>query len=390
MSALRLVGRLIAVCIIFTFVIVSPALILAYDAQQAAVDGDFLDELFDNTEIFEEAIPEMAEELARETPRDYDSRDMPIAQLDADDWERIIYAIAPPQDMQEWAQEGLEGFREWTRRGRGRFLEDVVLPYGDVRDNMVNDPDQTVLRTLTEALPECRGGQEPLGGADSLIPRCRPSESRLEAFYERVGQEWREQPRQVWRQLWPDEMARYPDNISLADFIEEESGEEVWDEHVNWRLGRWGLRAAQWLLALCIGGLCLVSLGLAALFAARNWREALRWVGSPVVLVGLFTLLMAFLFFVGGEFSVFFFDESIPVGVQDVIEDTARAFVRDLWRTLAWQGGVLVMMGLGMWFLSFVVPAYADWEPAPVAPVAAGTGNEGTKDEEETSETEGM
>jgi hypothetical protein len=149
------------------------------------------------------------------------------------------------------------------------------------------------------------------------------------------------------------------------------------------------------MLALCIGGLCLVSLGLAALFAARNWREALRWIGSPVMLVGLFTLLMALLFFVGGEFSVFFFDESIPVGVQDVIEDTARAFVRDLWRTLAWQGGVLLMIGLGMWVLSFVVPVYDDWEPLVTETEDEGTGDErtqdeGTQDEEEASETEGM
>ncbi len=392
MSALRLVGRLTAVCIIFVFVIVSPALILAYDAQQAAVDGDFLDELFDDTVIFEEAIPEMAQDLARETPRDHDTRDMPIAQLDADDWERIINAIAPPEDMQDWAQQGLDGFHDWTRRGRGRFLEDVILPYGDIRDNMVNDPEQTVLRTLTEALPVCSGGQEPMGGPDSLIPQCRPSESRLDDFYQRVGQEWSEQPRQVWRQLWPDELARYPDNISLAELIEEESDEEVWDEQVNWRLGRWGLRAAQWLLALCIMGLCVVPLGVAALFAARNWREALRWVGSPVALVGLLTLLLAFFFLVGGEFGVMFFDEDVPIGVQNVLEDTARAFARDLWRSLAWQGGVLLLIGLGMWALSFAVPVYDDWEPAPVAPEDKGARDEETEDagmEDEGGEDKG-
>jgi hypothetical protein len=201
----------------------------------------------------------------------------------------------------------------------------------------------------------------------------------------------------VWRQLWPDELARYPDNISLADLIEEESGEDVWDEHVNWRVGSWGLRAAQWLLALCIAGQCVLALGVAALFAARNWREALRWVGSPLVLVGLLTLLLTFFLFVGGEFGIFFFDETIPIGVQEVLEDSTRAFVGDLWQSMAWQGGVLMMLGLGMWVLSFAVPVYDDWEPAPVAPLVEtedeGTEDEGTKDkgteDEETREPEG-
>ena len=47
MSALRLVGRLVALFIMLIFVTATPELILAYDAQQAAVEGDFLDELFD-------------------------------------------------------------------------------------------------------------------------------------------------------------------------------------------------------------------------------------------------------------------------------------------------------------------------------------------------------
>lgn len=372
MSCLRLTGRLVALFIILIFVTMTPSLILAYNAQQAALSGDFLDELLDDTALFEEAIPEMADDLAREMPREYDTRDMPIAELDADDWERIIYVIAPPERMQEWSQEAVDEFRYWIRRD-GRFLEDMTLPFGEMRDNIINDPEQTVLRTLTQAQPPCSGGQEPLGGRDNLIPQCRPPESRLEGFYQRLGEQWREQSRQVWRQLWPDDLARYPDDISLADFIEEESGEEVWEVRASWRAGRWGLSLARWALIAFTAAQCVVALGLVALFAARNWREAFRWVSAPIVVAGVFTLLLALAFLIGGEIGTFFIsDEQVPIAVQEVVGDAARAFFLDLWPPMAWQGGVLVLIGLGLGALSFFAPAH-DWIPAPVttAPVVS-------------------
>jgi hypothetical protein len=365
MSGVRLIGRLIALLIIFIFVTVTPMLILAYNAQQIALNGDFLDELFEETDLFEAAIPEMADDLAREIRSNRETRDTPVARLSADDWEQIIHAVAPPETMQDWAQDAVEGWRDWVRRG-GRLLGQVVMPFGELRDNIVDDPQQTVLRTLTEAQPECSDGQEPLGGRDDLIPQCRPSAAGLAEFYQRVAERWRERPREVWRQLMPDEIARYPDDISLANFIEEESG-STWDARVSWRATRLGLRAARWLLAAFIAVQCVFALALVALFAARNWREALRWVGTPLLLAGLFTLVLAFLFLVGGEVGTLFIpDEEVPIGVQEIIDDTARAFAGDLWPPTAWQGGVLLLVGLGMWVLSYFVPGVRALAPAPV------------------------
>jgi hypothetical protein len=391
MSCLRLIGRLVALFIIFIFVTVTPPLILAYNAQQAAVSGDFLDELFEDTDLFEDIIPEIAEDLASEIRDDLETHDMPIARLNADDWERIIYAVAPPQAMQEWSQEALQGFRRWVRRG-GRFLDEVIIPFGKVRDNIVNDQKQTVLRTLTQLQPACSGGEEPLDGPNNLIPQCQPPAPHLEAFYQQLAQRWREQPREVWRQLMPDEIARYPDNTSLADFIEEESGEEWWEERDGWHVSRWGLRAAQWLIAVFIAGQCVVALGLVALFAARNWREALRWVGTPLVLAGAFTLLLALLFFVGGEIGTWFIpDEEVPIGAQEVIEDAVGALADELWPPMSWQGGVLVLIGLGMWVLSFFTPLEYEVTPAPAAagsrPVAVSEAAEAAAPEE-TPQTE--
>jgi hypothetical protein len=247
------------------------------------------------------------------------------------------------------------------------MLGEVVIPFGELRANIIDDPQQTVLRTLTEAQPECSGGQEPLGGPDDLIPQCRPSAASREAFYQRVAERWRERPREVWRQLMPDEIARYPDDISLANFIEQES-DSTWDARVSWRATRLGLRAARWLLAAFIAVQCVFALALVALFAARNWREVLRWVGTPLVITGVITLALAFLFLVGGEVGTLFIpDEEVPIGVQEVIDDAARAFASDLWPPTAWQGGVLLLVGVGMLVLSYFVPGARPVAPAPVA-----------------------
>lgn len=367
MSCTRLTGRFVAILIAFVFVVISPPLLLAYNAQQAVVEGDFLDELFDDTDFFEAAIPEIADDLARELGDDPETRDAPIARLTASDWERIIDVVAPPESMQRWSQDALEGFRQWVRSGRGRFLDDVIIPYGEVRDNIINDPQHTVLRALIQTDRECSGGQEALDGPNDLIPQCRPT-SELEEFVRTVGGRWREQPRELWRQLMPGELANFPDNISLAEFIERESGVD-WDENVNWSASRWGLRASRWLFAVCIAGQCVVALLLVALFAARDWREVMRWTGSPLILAGAFTMLLAMVFFAGAEIGTWFIPErDVPIGVQELIRDSARSFSKEIWPPMAWQAGVLVLIGLGLWVLSFFAPMRREPSPPAVAP----------------------
>lgn len=356
MSGLRLIGRLVALIIIFVLVVITPPLILAYNVQEAAVNGDFLDELVQDPRVFEEAIPEMADDMATSIRRDLELRNEPIAQLDAQEWEQILYAVVPPDFMQEWAQGSIDSLQTSLRRG-GRFLEDIVLPFGEIRDNIVNDPEQTVLRTITAAQLACSDGQEPLGAPNDLIPQCQPSESRLEAFYDRLSQQWQEQPRDVWQQLMPDTLDRYPDNISIPEFVEAESGEQWWEARMGWRATRWGLQAARWILALYISIQCIAALGIVALLAARNWREALRWTGSPLTLIGIFTLLLALAVLVGAEATTWaFFDPEIPRSVQDALADTVHAFSGDVWPSMLWQGGVLVILGVGLWILSFLVP----------------------------------
>jgi hypothetical protein len=98
----------------------------------------------------------------------------------------------------------------------------------------------------------------------------------------------------------------------------------------------------------------------------------LRWVGTPLLLAGAFTLLLTLLFFVGAEVGTWFIPKGeIPIGAREAVEDAGRSFADALWPPMAWQSGVLILIGLGLWVLSFFTPVRP--EPAPAPAVAAPT-----------------
>jgi hypothetical protein len=273
MSGWRVLGRVIAAFIIIVFVTGVPVLLLTYNAIDAAVNPDFLNPVFNNQAFFEELIPQMASDMARAARRDPEMRDTPLARLNTADWEQVLRVAVPPEEMQQWAQDAKAAFRNEMRRGDGLLFEDVIMPFGTVLDNIIQDPNNTVLRTILQAQPVCSAGEEPLGGQLDLIPQCRPES--VDAFVQRLAARWREEPREVWRQLMPAELEPYTANITLSDYIATQNGEH--NVSIGWRAGRWGANAARWFFGLCFAAQCVVGLALVGLLAARNGRELMRW-----------------------------------------------------------------------------------------------------------------
>ena len=62
MTGWRVLGRILAVCIVCVFVPLTGALLLAYNAQQAVITGNFLEEAFEDPAPFDLVISEAAEE----------------------------------------------------------------------------------------------------------------------------------------------------------------------------------------------------------------------------------------------------------------------------------------------------------------------------------------
>jgi hypothetical protein len=368
MSTIRVIGRLIAIFTIVLFVGLFPIVMLAYNAQAAATSQGFLDSLTDDSRLFEAAFSMAAKGLARDVPADWETRNMPIARLNAAQWERILRTVTPPAMVQRLTRDALEDFGHWARYG-GTFLEDLIVPYGEIRRNLVDDPNQTVLRIVTEAQPLCSAGQEPLSSPGDLIPRCRLVPSSQEAFYEALSRRWAQNPVQVWKQLWPDDANFYTEDMSVAELIRRENPEDWQGYRHAWLHNVLGLNVARGLLALLVIGSVIATLVTIALLAARNLPEALRWVGAPLLLVGLFTLGWGLLICAGGWIwpLVHIPVTDVPLEMQRALYGITRAYARSLLFPMAWQGIVLSMTGLTLWGSSFLMPKHRSVASAAMA-----------------------
>jgi hypothetical protein len=307
--------------------------------------------------LYEGGLAEAADGLARDMPRSAETRGLAVARLDAQGWQRILTVVAPPSSVQNWVRETVREFRRW-RWGSDSLLDDVIVPYGEMRDNLVNDPAQTALRTVTEAQPPCTAGEEPLAGANDLIPSCRPAAADLEAFYADLGARWQAEPKAVWEQLWPDDMRRHSDNITLGELIRRDAAQYTsWrDLRTSWRIAGWSMSLAQWFVILAIVGGVIVTLAIIAALAARNGAEALRWVGGPLLLAGVFTFAWGLVMLVGGWIGPQGSDlADIAPAMRAAVRDIARLFTNKTFMSMAWQGALLAVGGLVLWGSSFLL-----------------------------------
>ncbi len=348
MSPLRVLGRLIALFLILLFILLTPALLLAYDLRHTLLESDFPERLATTSDLPEVILRQGAILLSEIVPRSVG--DLPIAHLVVPEWEQVLRVAMPAEELQRWIQAGLETLRKWLREG-GNFLDEIVIPLGRMRENVLHDPRQTLLRVLTEAQPACRG-QKPFSSPQDLIPRCRP-EGDLAAFYREVGARWREQPEEVWRQLWHIPL---PDNLPLGDLVALDVQARI-REIDRGRPLHWIRLAGRFLLPLVIvqGVVLLV---LVVLLAARNWAEVLRWAGAPLALAGLLTLLLGLALLLGGPSlrlaSVP--SEEIPRLLHQMLQEAVYLLTAELWPPLTSLGGILLIGGLTLWGVSFLIP----------------------------------
>lgn len=347
MSPLRVLGRIIALFLILLFILLTPALLLAYNFQHTLLGNDFPERLITAGNLPEIILQEGAALLSEVVPQA--AGNLPVARLSASDWEKILRVAMPPEEWQRWVRSGLGVLQKWVREG-GNFLEEIVIPLEGMRKNLFRDPRQTLLRVLTEAQPACRG-QEPLPYPEILIPRCRP-EGDLTAFYRDLGKRWQEQPEEVWRQLWRIPL---PDRLSLGDLVDLEVQARI-REIDRSRPFYWIRLAERFLLPVIIlqGAVFLL---LVVLLAARNWAEVLRWAGAPLALAGLFTLFLGLAVLLSGPMRLAFVPSGeIPQALHQVIQETVYLLAGEVWPPLTTLGGILLVVGLALWGSSFLIP----------------------------------
>ncbi len=366
----RAIARLVVGLIILIFGLTTPALLLAYNVQQTVTRQAIYEQLLDSPAVFEEALPEMAQELAQAVRQDNQARRTPPANLSVEDWQAIVKVVAPPRWLQGQAQAILDAFFGWLRSGEP-FLQTVRLPLGQARDHILQDESRTVLRVLIAAQPNCMPGQESLDQEADLLPACRPPEADLDEFRDRLWRRWQERPDQLWRQLFPGRLGEQPEDVSLAQWSQ--SSDAELEAKIGWRSTRGLFRLSSWLLLGLIGLQALFVFSLVGLLLTRSWPRWLLWGGLPLTLAGFLSLLLGISILVIAQASPFGFGE-VSEGLTQVLRETLRTFLHMAGLPLLWQGGVLLVVGAGMWLISLLwlqnqrAPAVAASAPAESPP----------------------
>ncbi len=360
MSPARIAGRIVALLLIFFYVALAPAMLLAFDTQQVVIEGRFLEAATADVRIFDQVLIAMADGLAK----DDRPAGSPLALVDAQGWEKILRVVAPPEFMQRWAQAGVTKFRAWLQGG-GTALMDIMLPFGDMRANLINDPAHTALGVIIDAQPECAQDQAPLAAQDDLLPRCRPASSDARGTLEqRLASTWSERPQEAWKALWGAGVGDHPDNVSIVDYNPSRARVDRAGTLADMEITRNFLTLSRWFVLGLILAMTVVILALVMLFAARNLAEALRWAGVPLALAGIVTLFLGL--FVRLMQSVGAFVVSPATVARYDADVWAGAFVRpfaaDLWPVVAMHGGILLAIGVTQFVVSFFVPRR---QPAP-------------------------
>lgn len=377
MSTARVFGRITAASLILILMAAVPVLLLAHNSQQVATGARFIGSLTADERLFEVVTAQVARYLPRDLAQDPATRDLAVARLDAAEWNTVLQTAAPPASLQRWTQAALERARLGAR-GRGNLLEEIVVPYGQMRDNIVNDPDHTVLRTVTEAQPPCAAGQELLASATALIPTCRPSAAGAEVFYASLAAAWRQDPDEVWRQLWPggyqldpSVTGRHADSLTLAELIRMQSSFDWRETQAGLRVAYWSWALARAILLIAIAGGTLVALVLISLLAARSSAEALRWVGGTLALVALATAALGLIVWSSGRAAPLFVGRAADLSLQmeALLRPAVRTFANSLGLAMAWQAGLMAVAGVSLWASSFLVrkPQPAVGTPVKVA-----------------------
>jgi len=283
MSTPRVIARLFAVLLIVLFVTVLPAVLLAYNATATALSPAFLDAALSDTRLYEGGWPKQlttwparCQGRRRRAAGNFPARRAGLAA----DPDRRRSAV----ERAGWVREIVREFRRW-RWGSDSLLDDVVVPYGEMRDNLVNDPAQTALRVADRGPAACAADGS-RGWSDDLLPRCRPAAAELDTFYADLSARWKQESQAVWQQLWLDDMRRHADNITLGELIRRDAARYTsWrDLRTTWRLVGWDDKLAQAFVVLT-SSWAVVTLAIIARWRRATARGA-ALVGGPICLPG--------------------------------------------------------------------------------------------------------
>ena len=275
------------------------------------------------------------------------------------DWETIISALLPPEELKPMAESVLDQIFAFIDGQQ----EVVAVPLTELKRRIAGRGGLDAILALIRAQPACTQEQflqmqASLNGSEGETVLCRPAEEQLEALVPQI---------QAQLELM---VADIPDQAILLtpDFGENSAqpGPLGSGPVGTFRMARLIMRLSP--------DLSLFFLLMISLFAVRTARGWLRWWGTPILLAGLITAGLAISSSAAfEEVWLALLADRIPsyltLGLATLGHDLLQAVFNLLMAGIRNSGILLSLLGLGMWIGSFFIKA----KGAVPAAVASGT-----------------
>jgi len=297
---MRCLGQLTGLGLVLLFVVLFPCSMWTFNTQSIALKGDTYKDLFSDEGFYQELIPVVLPSLIEgldedQLPPGEISLKVAVDHLDYRDWEEI----APNLVTADWVRTEVEGnmdnFFNWLEGD----LNDLELVFHTevLRRRMLGQPGQTAVREIANALPICTAQEEQrfeafVNGSQVEFPYCRPQQDKHRA--ELVDMLTRAKDR-VASEL-PNELDLLEKMSSSTHQPNAAPGQHLPTKtYSRAELNEFRAWVRLWQRLLILVFLVPAAiLSLIVIFSVRSAKSFFRWMGWPLLIGGLFTLIPLF------------------------------------------------------------------------------------------------
>lgn len=333
--------KILAAPLVILFVFFTTIVILTWSAGGSVLNADVYVETMDRAGLFEVPyqliregdIPGVGGVLLTEGP---------LSIVSGAELEQIARELAPPDWLRAQLERGIRDLIAVSHRSELGNTPSLTISLREVKERALGTPGDQALSIVVDALPACAPGQAPVNlGSD--VPLCTPPGVDVTSF---LGELKTLLARLVERVPDTYQVRWQPEQIAVLEDLQ--------------RVGR-VVNQLQFVMLLLIA-LNVALLGLVWLLAVRSPGEWLRWTGVPLLLLGLFTVFLAWLVpqlvSWGLDGATLGVDGNLPVVLVDAVGVALEDFAQVLFRPARLVGVAAAIVGLLLTLISLFFPSY--------------------------------
>jgi hypothetical protein len=361
---------MIAALLALTFVFYLPIAVWSLNFQREGLQAEtWLDPLAEQN-FYENVIPYILPILAEPPPdpngnvpeRRLGALDFNVVvdNLDQSEWEMIAREVVPPDFVQSETEKNLPLFLNYIT-GQNARLEAEFDTY-ILRDNLLGQPGDRMINLIFNSWPACDATAEAevqafLDEVTETFPYCKPQDAGLQREIFSLLKSSKDDLATKLPDVWNirEEYATR-NELTLAQV------DDVFYQNLQWPIV---LATELYLLNYMLAASLLAMI---VIFAVASFKSFLRWMGIPILLAGILTLIplgVGPLLFSSPPQNDVVRDEVVALR-EEAIRGVLASLVSTFTTPVLIQGAVIVAVGFLFLLISTVVEDDDDLHTAPI------------------------